>query len=154
MQGTSLSLKIEALGLNSCYLKTGFTSWWLSSQQTQPCQILGQGNICHYLLPWWLSGKESTCQCRRWKFDPWVGKIPLRRKRQPTPAFLPGKSHGQKSPAGYSPWDSKESDETEHIYTQQVRRTLGSLPKALSPQQQNWESFKLKWKKESEVTQQ
>ena len=41
-------------------------------------------------LPWWLSGKESTCQCRRHGFDPWIEKIPWRRKRQPTPVFLPG----------------------------------------------------------------
>ena len=46
-------------------------------------------------LPWWLSGKEFTCQCRRLGFNPWVGKIPWRRKWQPTPVFLPGKSHGQ-----------------------------------------------------------
>jgi len=61
-------------------------------------------------LPWWLSGKEPTCQCRRDKqhrFDPWVGKIPCRRKWQPTPAFLPGKSHGQRSLVGYSPWGRK-----------------------------------------------
>ena len=45
----------------------------------------------------WFSGKESTCQCRRCGFDPWVGKIPWRRKWQPTPVFLPGKSHGQRS---------------------------------------------------------
>ena len=41
-------------------------------------------------------GKEPTCQCRRWKkcgFNPWVRKIPRRRKWQPTPVFLPGKSH-------------------------------------------------------------
>ena len=31
-------------------------------------------------LPWWLSFKESACQCRRLEFDPWVGKIPWRRK--------------------------------------------------------------------------
>ena len=37
-------------------------------------------------------------------FDPWVGKIPWRRKWQPTLVFLPGKSHGQKNLAGYSPW--------------------------------------------------
>ena len=46
---------------------------------------------------WWLSGKESPCQyrrCRRSRLDPWVGKIPWRRKWQPTPVFLPGKSHG------------------------------------------------------------
>ena len=55
------------------------------------------------VFPRWLSGKESACQCRRHGFDPWVGKIPWRRKWQPTPVFLPGKSHGQRSLAGYSP---------------------------------------------------
>ena len=45
-------------------------------------------------------------------FDPWVGKIPWRRKWQPTPVFLPGEFHGQRSLAGYSPWDGKESDTT------------------------------------------
>ena len=48
-------------------------------------------------LSLWLSGKESTCQCRRHGSNPWVGKIPWRRKWQPTPVFLPGKSHGQRS---------------------------------------------------------
>ena len=60
-------------------------------------------------------GKESACQCRRHKrcgFDPWVRKIPWRRKWQPTPVSLPGKSHRQKSLAGYSPWGRKESDTT------------------------------------------
>ena len=46
--------------------------------------------------------------------DPWVGKIPWRRKWQPTPVFLPGESHGQRSLVGYSPWGYKESDTTEH----------------------------------------
>ena len=55
-------------------------------------------------LPWRLSGKESACQCRRHRFDPWVGKIPWSRKGQPTPVFLPGKSHEQRSVVGYSPW--------------------------------------------------
>ena len=55
-----------------------------------------------YGLPWWLSAKESTCQCRRLKFHPWVRKIPWRRKWQPTPVFLLGKSHGQRSLAAYS----------------------------------------------------
>ena len=51
-------------------------------------------------LPKWFSGKECTCQCRRYRrhgFDTWVGKIPWRRKWQPTPVFLPEKSHGQRS---------------------------------------------------------
>ena len=54
--------------------------------------------------------KELACQYRRHRscgFDLWVRKIPWRRKWQPTPVFLPGKSHGQKSLAGYSPWDHK-----------------------------------------------
>ena len=55
--------------------------------------------------PRWHSGKQSSCQCRRHRrrgFNPRVRKIPWRRKWQPTPMFLPGKLHGQRSLAGYS----------------------------------------------------
>ena len=45
-------------------------------------------------------------------FDPWVKKITWIRKWQCTPVFLPGKSHGQHSLAGYSPWGPKQSDTT------------------------------------------
>ena len=48
--------------------------------------------------------------------DPWVGKIPWRRKWQPTPVFLCRKSHGRKSLAGYSPWGCKESEMTEQLH--------------------------------------
>ena len=61
-------------------------------------------------LPKGASQVEATCQRRRCGFDPWVRKIPWRRKWQPTPAFLPGKFHGQRSLAGYSPWGHKEPD--------------------------------------------
>ena len=50
----------------------------------------------------WLNGKESSCQCRRQrrlKFNPWVGKIPWKRKWQHTAVFLPGKSM-DKEPGG------------------------------------------------------
>ena len=53
--------------------------------------------------------KESACSAG---FDPWVWRIPWRRKWQPTPVLLPGEFHGQRSWAGYSPWDHKESDTT------------------------------------------
>ena len=53
------------------------------------------------------------------QFNPWVGKIPWRREWQPTPLSLPGKSHGQRSLAGYISWDRKESDMTDHL-TQQL----------------------------------
>ena len=55
--------------------------------------------------------------CRRPRFDPWVGKIPWRRKWQPTPVFLPGESHGGRSLVGYSPWGRKESDTTERLHS-------------------------------------
>ena len=42
---------------------------------------------------------------------------PLGRKWQPTPVFLPGEFHGQKSLAGYSPWSCKKLDTTEHTHT-------------------------------------
>ena len=64
------------------------------------------------------SGKEPCCQCRRRKrrrFDPWVEKIPWRRKWQSAPVLLPGEFHGQRSLVGYSPWGCKESDTTEAI---------------------------------------
>ena len=72
-----------------------------------PCKppiLYFKGLVCvHWSLPGGSSGKPS-CQCRRHKFDPWVGKIPWRRNWQPTPVFFPGKSHGHRSLAGYSPW--------------------------------------------------
>ena len=55
-------------------------------------------------LPRWLSGKESACQCRRHRFDPWVGKIPWRRTWKLSSVFLLGKSYGERSLVDYSPW--------------------------------------------------
>ena len=69
-------------------------------------------------VPRRLDGKESTCQCskcRRHRFDSWVRKIPWRRVWHPTPVLLPGKSHGQRSLAGYVPLGRKESDTTERL---------------------------------------
>ena len=51
-------------------------------------------------LPWWCSGQESAFQCRKCRFSPRVGKILWRKKGQPTPVFLPEKSHGQRSLVG------------------------------------------------------
>ena len=71
-------------------------------------------------LPKWHCGKESACQWRRHKrcgFNPWVRKIPWRWEWLPTPIFLPGKFHGQRSLGGYSPWGHKESDMTEYTHT-------------------------------------
>ena len=51
--------------------------------------------------------KNPSAKCRRCRFDPWVGNIPWRRKWQPTPVFLPGKSHGQRTLVRYCPWGHK-----------------------------------------------
>ena len=59
------------------------------------------------------SSEEPTCQCRRhkiYRFDPWVGKIPWKRERLPTPVFWPGEFHGL-----YSSWGHKELDTTEQL---------------------------------------
>ena len=57
-----------------------------------------------YWLLWWLSGKEPMCQWSTSGLNPWLEKILWIRKWQPTLISLPGKSHGQRSLLGYSPW--------------------------------------------------
>ena len=49
--------------------------------------------------------------------DPWVWKIPCRRKWQPTPVFLPGRISQTEKPGRLQSWDCKESDTTEHAHT-------------------------------------
>ena len=104
-----------------------------SLDKNQPHPFLQFTLNCHKLLrpsclwnlprlPRLLSVKESTCQCKKCQrlgFNSWVGKIPWRRKWQPTPVFLPGKSHGQRSLTCYSPWGLKSwtwlSTQTAHL---------------------------------------
>ena len=65
--------------------------------------------------------KESACNAG----DP--GLIPERRKFQPTPVFLPGEFHRQRSLMGYSPWDRKESDTTEQLFKTTINTTKVSI---------------------------
>ena len=68
----------------------------------------------------WHGGKESACQCRRPRihgFNPWVGKIPWKRKWQATPVFLPEKSHGQRSLWATVLGFANELDTTEQLTT-------------------------------------
>ena len=69
--------------------------------------------IWAFLVVQWQRIHQSSRRCG---FDPWVWKIPWRRKRLLTPEFLPGKSHGQRSLADYSLWGRKELDTTEQLY--------------------------------------
>ena len=91
--------------------------WWkekhcLPQKRDQHCWRNRALNVCirETRASPWLRGKESARQCgrhRKCRFDPWVGKIPWRRKWQPTPVFLPGKFHGQRSLVVYSLWGHK-----------------------------------------------
>ena len=97
-------------------------------------------------------GKESVCQCRRHKrhgFDPWVGKIPWKRKWQPTPVFLPGKFHGQRSLVGYNPWGHKDRPYwmTEHacIGTPIVLSRI--ISSEWDPQERMWKKKKTRWRR-------
>ena len=53
--------------------------------------------------------QRNRLHCRRTRFNPWVGKIPWKSEWLPSPVFLPGKFHGQKSLAGHNPWGSQST---------------------------------------------
>ena len=79
----------------------------LPKSNVQVCEFCG--------FPNGASGKDPAYRCRRWKrhrLNPWDGKIPWKRTWQPTPVFLLGESHGQRSLVVSSPQDHKESDTT------------------------------------------
>ena len=89
-------------------------------------------NMPHSILdfPGGSVSKESTCsagdclQGRRPRFNPCVRKTPWRRKWQPTPVFLPGESHGERSLAGYSPGVTKNQSQLNYYYQQQHNSIL------------------------------
>ena len=85
-------------------------------------------NICLEGLCRWLSGKKFACECRRLGFSPWVGKIPWRRKWQPSPVLLPGESHGQRNLAGCIPWGRKVDTPERLHFILTVRLSLDYLP--------------------------
>ena len=104
-------LHCQADSLPLCHLKKCYWSWsrinihlcWKLDRSSQYLAIskrLDEG------FPGGISDKEPSCQCKRHKrrgFNPWVRKTPWRRAWEPTPIFLPGKFHGQRSLACYSP---------------------------------------------------
>ena len=106
---------LTALAANFVVLWPGQTNMFV--QPTSPPRNF-QLSVDNHLVnsgdfPSVSDGKSVCLQCGRPGFDPWVAKIPWRRKWQPTPVPLPGKPHGRSSLIGYSPWGRKESDMTE-----------------------------------------
>ena len=70
---------------------------------------------------------KNLLQCREPGFDPWAGKTPWKRKREPTPIFLPGKSHRQRSLEGYSPWGSQRvGHNLANLVTKQQQQNTGA----------------------------
>jgi len=71
--------------------------------------------------------KNSLAMRETW-FNPWVGKIPWRRAWQPTPVFLPGEAHGQRSLTGHSPWGPKSqtrlSNEAQHSTNYNIKEII------------------------------
>ena len=114
---------VEKAGMTDCQVEKPFPhkkfveicsqaeSWRAEACRRAECSFV---NLWGF--PGCARGKEPACQCTRHKrcwFDLWVRKIPWRRKWLPTPVFLPGEFHGQRSLMGYSPYGCKESDTIE-----------------------------------------
>ena len=103
--------------LESCWLGNWAHALWTQTDpglRYSPTQEPGMS-----YLSFWASLVAQTVKCLPTcgmsGFNPWVGKIPWRRKWQPTPVFLPGKSHGRRSLMGYKPWGHKELDTIERL---------------------------------------
>ena len=99
------------LSNNNIGIHRSFFSWSCAICKKSGKPLLLEGSMINLGKPRRLSGKEFTCQCKRCRslrFNPWVGKIPWRKKWQPTPVFLPGESHGQRSLVDCIPSDRQE----------------------------------------------
>ena len=88
-------------------------------------------------LPGWCSGKEYACQCRTHEFEPLAGKIPWRRKWQPTPGFLLENSIDRGAWWATSPWGREELDMTEHAC-----HTKSSEPGSEEREQKSFKTLK------------
>ena len=96
-------------------------AWWvaiygIAQSQTRLKRLSSSSSILSNWASLVAQRLKSLPAMQETGFDTWVRKIPWRRKWQPTPVFLPGESHGQRSLVGYSPWGDKESDTTEGLH--------------------------------------
>ena len=99
---------------SSLYHSCAGVPWTIAAKHQQAPMICD-----HMGRPRWRSGKELACHCRRCKrcgFNSWAGKTAWRRRWQPTPVFLPGKSHGQRSLDGYRLGSQRVGQDWAHIH--------------------------------------
>ena len=110
LHGCSSKVQLLLLTLDEGYLLTaappdlerGVAPLGLPAS-VQPTEKIISGFVTYLWASQVVQLIRTSCQCNRCRFDPWVGKIPWRKKWQPTPEFLSGESHGLRSLAGYSP---------------------------------------------------
>ena len=122
---TSQALHRPRLGLQSAASVYLGTQRRMFSASSQSYQMRHSGRGSHLCLtnlrgkiwgfPKFWAQQRIHLNCRRPRFNPWVGKIAWRREWQPTPVFFPGELHGQKSLAGYSPHGHNELDTTDWL---------------------------------------
>ena len=101
----ALGLRGSAVVVPGLYNTGSIVAYQSSWPET--CGILPDQGSNPCLLKWQVDSLPLGLQSRRCRFDPWVWKMPWRRKWQPTPVFFPGKSHRQRSLEGYSLWGRK-----------------------------------------------
>ena len=116
--GSLLSVSFPALlpvakGMNVFTLKQQLPLTGCQARCETPSHIVLFNPHNYPGLLWWFSDKESTCQCRRHAFNPWVGKIPWSRKWQPTPVWV----------CLGNPMDRRAWQATVHGVTKEVDRT-------------------------------
>ena len=97
-----IELEIRLEKICNFYMNTWICVYGIALDSLKPSLI----SLCRVLwgFPGSSVGKESACKAGDLGWIPGLGRSPWRRKWQPTPVFLPGESHGQKSLVGYSPW--------------------------------------------------
>ena len=133
------NFRYDILGLRlqtQMCIHNGICARYWHPNVTASCQSICYG---HQGSPSGSAGKEPACQCRRCKrhgLNPWVRKIPWRKKWQPTPVFLPGKFHGQRSLVGYSPWGGSQGVRCNEVqaHTPFYKTCFKSFPQYLSSQ--------------------
>ena len=137
-----IQTKMSTFFSDICHIYRSAPLLWHWSQRDLPPWLPFCNDVkLNKWLPWWLRGQESACWCRRLQFDTWFGNIPWRRKWQPTPVFMSGKFHGQRSLEGHSPRGCKTAGHRIANKPQQQKTNKGTAraPPPTKPVPGAWE---------------
>ena len=118
-QGAIVSHSCPCASHSGCFLLYNEVKYWHLEVEISCRQYKNWASLLAQMV-------KNLPAMQETRVHPWVGNILWRREQQPTPVFLPGESHGQRSLMGYSPWGHKESDTTEWLSTAQQKIGRGS----------------------------